>query len=85
MSRINEGGFADAERVATRLGTTLKRIRVDRGLSQEQVAQAAGIATYAYGCLERGQSPSGGSANPTLMTLMRVFHALEVAPPELPV
>ena len=59
------------------LGAGLRTIRTGRGLSQEQLAQAAGIAVLTYGNLERGRSPAGVE-NPTLDTLLRVFHALEL-------
>jgi transcriptional regulator with XRE-family HTH domain len=64
------------------LGRTLRAIRSQRGLSQEQVALDAGIAVYTYGCLERGSTPSGMPTNPTLDTILRVLEALEV---DLPV
>lgn len=61
-----------------RLGIRLRGLRVSRGLSQEQVAHDAGIAVQTYGCLERGTTPAGGFANPTLETILRVLHVLEV-------
>lgn len=58
--------------------------RVARCLSQEEVAMRAGISTYSYGCLERGTSSSGNTANPTLETLVRISMALGVDLRELP-
>lgn len=70
---------------AVALGRALRTARLQRGRSQEEVAHAAGISVYAYGCLERGQSTSGGDANPTLDTLLRVLHALGLELRELSV
>lgn len=83
MSCEGSGNLLDPRHAALHLGSTLRMLRLDRGLTQEQVAQVAGIATYTYGCLERGRSPSGGWANPTLTTLLRVLIALGVEPPSL--
>ncbi|WP_363331408.1 helix-turn-helix transcriptional regulator [Microbacterium sp. 69-10] len=66
-----------------RFGVRLRSIRQRRGLSQEQVAHDAGIAVQTYSCLERGIAPGGGYANPTLETILRVLHALGVAPTSL--
>lgn len=66
------------------LGNSLRLLRERRGLSQEAVAISAGISTHAYGCLERGKTPSGADANPTFDTLIRVCRALEIEPPSLP-
>ncbi|MFB8191350.1 helix-turn-helix domain-containing protein [Microbacterium sp. NPDC055988] len=66
-----------------KLAEQLLQIRTARGLSQEQVAHAANLSTYTYSCLERGVSPSGGPANPTLETLLRTFDALQIVPPSL--
>jgi len=64
--------------VTQSLGIVLQRERLVRDLSQEFVAQNAGLAVITYGSLERGQSRSGGPANPTLETLLRVFEVLEI-------
>jgi len=66
------------------LGVTLRALRRGKGLSQEQVAYAAQLSVYSYGCLERGRAPSGGIANPTMDTLLRVFTALDIELPRLP-
>lgn len=60
------------------LSWMLRQARQARGLSQEEVAQAAKISVFAYGCLERGRSTAGGDANPTLDTVVRVFNVLGI-------
>lgn len=62
------------------LGGFFERERCDLGLSQEVVALNAGLAVITYGGLERGMSRGGGAANPTLETLLRVFHVLGITP-----
>ncbi|MFT4211208.1 MAG: helix-turn-helix transcriptional regulator [Microbacterium sp.] len=58
-------------RSAARLSRLFLHIRARRGLSQEQVAHAAGIAVVTYRELEHGHSNGGESSNPTLETLTR--------------
>ncbi|MDZ8202728.1 helix-turn-helix transcriptional regulator [Microbacterium sp. SSW1-59] len=83
MTNKNGEDHINTDDRARELGVALRRVRRRRGQSQEQVALNAGISTHTYGCLERGKSPSGGSANPTFGTLIRVFEALGIDPPSL--
>jgi len=53
------------------LGDTLKQIRKDRDLTQEQLGKVLGIDKSQISKLEKNAS------NATLATIMRVFHALE--------
>lgn len=59
------------------LGIHLRRIRLQKGLSQERVAFDAGITVGTYGSIERGRHPRGDAVNPTLDTLFRIFEALD--------
>lgn len=64
-----------AERDMATLSRRLIELREQRGLSQEAVAHAAGIAVTTYARIERG----GRSArNPTFRTLAKVCGALGV-------
>ncbi|WP_369111403.1 helix-turn-helix domain-containing protein [Microbacterium sp. Leaf203] len=54
--------------------------REAKGISQEMVAQAAGIAVVTYGHLERCATPSGALPNPKLHTLLRIYDALSMKP-----
>jgi transcriptional regulator with XRE-family HTH domain len=69
--------------VAQRIGYRLRLARARNGLSQEQVAFDAGIAVQTYSKLERGEATSGGYANPTIATLLRILEALSMEPTEL--
>ena len=60
------------------LGVALARARAVRGLSQEQVASAAGIAAFSYRKLEKGESNPGTPANPRLRTLVALARVLGV-------
>lgn len=60
------------------LGVRLLRARADKRMSQEQVAHAAGLATFTYRKLEKGESNPGTAANPRLRTLVALAEVLEV-------
>jgi transcriptional regulator with XRE-family HTH domain len=55
-----------------RLAGALKRVRQERGLTQEAVAYQSGLSVSAYARLERVAS------NPTWTTVVRVADALDV-------
>lgn len=61
----------------------LRALRKERGLTQNQLAHAAGIARNHYQLLEAGKSASGGVANPTLATMLAVSTALGISLDEL--
>lgn len=71
------------EQYARELGSTLNRIRVARGLTQERLAVAADITTYTYRKLEKGESNPGTPANPRLRTLVALAEVLGVDVAEL--
>lgn len=84
MTAVSEEQFREWKRVAaSRLAASLRQLRSARGISQEKVALDAGISVRTYSYLERGLSPAGSDANPTLETILRVLTALEVDPPLL--
>lgn len=66
-----------------RLGIALARARAARGLSQERLAHAAGLSTFTYRKLEKGESNPGTPANPRLRTLVSLAEVLEVPVSEL--
>lgn len=68
-----------AAEVVSHLGQCLTRAREQAGLSQEELAHAAQITTRTYGVIERGWTPKGVRANPTLDSILRIFSALEDA------
>ncbi len=55
------------------LAGVLARLREERGLSQEQLAHAAGLTTSAYNRIERDHAAPGWS------TVLRIALALEVS------
>ncbi len=61
---------------ARELGVRLLRARAEKHLSQEQVAHAAGLATFTYRKLEKGESNPGTAANPRLRTLVLLSEVL---------
>jgi len=60
------------EVVAAAIGTTLRKLRIQRGISQDALARSAGIVTSSYGRIERGQ------ICPRALTLVLLADALEV-------
>lgn len=63
---------------AREIGIRLQRARQAKGLSQEAVAHAAGIAGQTYYKFEKGESKPGTPLNPRLRTLLAVAQVLEV-------
>ena len=64
------------------IGAWLRRVRHERGMSQEQVALAAGVAVTTYARIERSVTASQPT-NTTIGTFVRLAVALEVTPMEL--
>jgi transcriptional regulator with XRE-family HTH domain len=54
------------------LALTLRRLRIERGDTQEDLAHRAGLTVAAFARIERGK------ANPTWTTVRRIAAALEV-------
>ncbi len=58
------------------LGVNLARARVRSGLSQERLAERAGITSNTCGLYEKGQSKPGTPANMSLRNAMALSQAL---------
>lgn len=71
------------ETFALELGLRLQRARAVTGLSQEKVAHAAGLSTFTYRKLEKGESNPGTPANPRLRTLAALAEILNISIHEL--
>lgn len=67
----------ESDRAAAHLAANLRRLRGERGLSQQQMAKLSGVPRPTWASLE------SGSANPTLAVLSRVAAALQVSIEEL--
>lgn len=59
------------------VGLNVKRVRVARGLTQEQLAERSGFSQQYLSDLERGRR------NPTVVSLWELAQALETTPTEL--
>lgn len=57
-------------RALHRLGTTVRMLREERGLSQEALAQEAGIHVNHVSSIERG------AANPSVLVLLAIARAV---------
>ncbi|MDO9455231.1 helix-turn-helix transcriptional regulator [Nocardioides sp.] len=73
----------DADTNAQILGQNLQRLRAAQALTQAEVARRAGIARTHYAALESGSSSNGATANPRLITLLNLAHALQTPVEEL--
>lgn len=65
------------------LGLALNRRRHEVGLSQERVANAAGLTRGYYQRLEQGTSRTGRIANPTIQNLIALAQVLDTTVEEL--
>jgi transcriptional regulator with XRE-family HTH domain len=63
--------------VGVRFGATLRRIRRSRRLSQESLAELAGVAADYLGFIERGENV------PTIVIVVRLARALRIEPSTL--
>lgn len=81
---ISAGPTQDPWELYTReLGLSLQKARAKRGLMQEDLAHTAGITTFTYRKLEKGESNPGTPANPRLKTLISLADALDISLPVL--
>jgi transcriptional regulator with XRE-family HTH domain len=72
-TRTAEAGPAGTSAdLAPVVGKNLRRLRTERGLSLERLAQASGVSRAMLGQIELGQSA------PTINVLWKIAHALEV-------
>ncbi|WP_312312753.1 helix-turn-helix domain-containing protein [Sphingobium yanoikuyae] len=75
MARI--AGHNDTDGQLTRLGVAIRSKRKSVGLSQEALADAAGIDRSHMGKIERGER------NVTFLNLSRIAAAIQLRPSEL--
>lgn len=68
---------------AKKLALRLREVRSMRNLTQEQVAEAAGIAANTYQKFERGILKDGKPANPRLSTLVSIAAVFQMDVSEL--
>lgn len=75
MPRISKKQDFDGRLV--RIGEAIRTLRLDRGISQEELANLSGIDRGHMGRLERGER------NVSILNLFRVAEALGTAPSEI--
>jgi transcriptional regulator with XRE-family HTH domain len=63
--------------VLARFGKTLRELRTERGLSQDELAARAGLDRNYIGMIERGER------NPAIVNVVKIAEALDVPPSEL--
>jgi transcriptional regulator with XRE-family HTH domain len=67
------------DRVVRAVAAHLRAARLGQGLSQEAVAQRAGIAVQTYRSLELNHGALENCCNPTLDTMLRLMYALNMS------
>ena len=75
MARVS--GLTDGDNVLAALGGTVRAMRNATGLSQEALADAAGIDRSHMGKIERGER------NVTMLNIARIAAALDTKPSEV--
>ena len=60
-----------------KIGNSLQKIRKKTGLTQEEVAEGAGISSRTYADIERG------SVNPRIETLLMICETLHITPDDV--
>ena len=75
VARIS--GQQDGDGLLTKLGDAVRAARVARGMSQETLADAAGIDRSHMGKIERGER------NVTIMNVAKVAAALDALPSDI--
>jgi len=63
--------------LVTIFAANVRRLRKERGMSQEQLAEAAGVHRTYVGMIERGEK------NVTIYNIERIAKALDVSPGSL--
>lgn len=66
------------EAYSRNLAQRLRALRYERDLSQETVAQRAGISAYTYQKFEKGESKPGTPMNPRLFTLLSLAAVFDI-------
>ncbi|WP_120003334.1 helix-turn-helix domain-containing protein [Nesterenkonia muleiensis] len=64
---------------SARVGARVTLFVVGSGLSQEDVASAAGFAQYTFQKFEKGESKPGTAANPSLLNVLAIAQALDTS------
>ncbi|WP_341955344.1 helix-turn-helix transcriptional regulator [Microbacterium sp. LWH13-1.2] len=81
LEDVTDGASAaDAEwqRFVLGLSVQLRRLRLEAGLSQEEVASRAGLSRFIYRQYESGESRRGTAANPALRSVLSIAQVLQV-------
>ncbi len=68
---------------ARELGHNLHRLRLARGLTQEEIAYSAGMSRYTYQKFDKGLSSPDTPANPNIRNVMALAQLLGVTLDEL--
>ena len=65
------------------MGVIIQRHRIEAGLTQEDLAHAAGMTRTHYQQIERGWWKRDQPSNPSIKVIVRLAQVLELTPAEL--
>ena len=71
------------EAYAREMGVIIQRHRIEAGLTQEDLAHAAGMTRTHYQQIERGWWKRDQPSNPSIKVIVRLAQVLELTPAEL--
>jgi len=71
------------EAYARDLGVRLQQLRLERDITQEDLAHRAGLTRTHYQQIERGWWKRDQPANPSIKVLIRLAQVLEIQPGEI--
>jgi len=79
IGTVARNAIADEDwaQFSAEVGRNLHKLRVAKGMSQEDLAYAAGLSRYTYQKFEKGDSRPGAPANPQLRTIVALAGALD--------
>ena len=83
MQNLSENPNEQQYKYALLLSDKLRNLRAESSLTQEAVANAAGLTTNTYQKFEKGESRPGCPMNPTIKTLIALSNVFDVEVYEL--
>ncbi len=78
MVRKTAGASEGWREFAVELGRQIRRLRVEKDLSQEALAFRAGLTRFTVQRYEAGEGQTGAPANPSLRTIIALSQVLDV-------
>ena len=78
MSRLRASADEEWGVFVRHLAVQLRRLRLESGLSQEEVASRANLSRFIYRQYEKGESRRGTPSNPALRSVIAISQVFDV-------